>query len=281
MTWFYDAAGQKLYIHRGDGKPVRLVEGATTAILRRVSNFIFTGANQCSLFFRGEGPADGIDLEGGAHSPGAGSLLYTSSSPRSAGKTLIFARNCSFRYAGSAGEKQNSNGASLNNFSGLAYFDQCDFSGNATDGFNVHDTRKHGSYALTVNCTGVRNGLPGSVSCNGWTTHEGVIAIDVAGYYAANHGYNVHTINTTRSLMIGTTASQSLGDRAFGGAFDPGEFRTSDAAQMWCVRTRAIPAQATATAYLASEASNLRKQSVYKLGGITRNTPQATISDGG
>jgi hypothetical protein len=182
-------------------------------------------------------------------------------------KSVVYANNCTFRYTGYFKGPQKGNGITVNNFSGTSIFIRCDASGNGSDGFNFHDTRHFGLQSLTVNCTGRRNGLEGSTSNNGLTSHEGVVLIDVSGYYLGNSGYTVHSIDHSKTFLVGTVARNSRGDKIFGGTFDPGEFRVSDAAQLWLYATLALPSENYGAAYTASDSAIIYHRFLPAIGG--------------
>jgi hypothetical protein len=190
----------------------------------------------------------------------------------------VYAKNCSFRYAGFWNGAQNGNGTNVNNFSGTSIFIGCDASGNSSDGFNFHDSRVFGHQALTLNCTGIRNGLVGSTSNNGWTSHEGTVGIDIAGYYWANAGYTCASIDTSKSLFVGTVAGASRGDKIFGGSYDPGEFRVLNSATYWCFATLALPTSGSGYAYAASDTSTIYYRSLRPYFGAVVKDSGATFT---
>lgn len=119
---------------------------------------------------------------------------------------------------------------------GLIWFVGCDASGGATDCWNWHDVVANTqSYIVTENCTGMQANPIGApyVSCNGWTNHDSCIAVDIAGRYSRNSGVSLHTINTSKTLLVGTEVRDSLGDRHNGGGNFPAELKAEDTAQIW------------------------------------------------
>jgi len=190
---------------------------------------------------------------------------------------VVYAKNCSFRYAGYFNGAQNGNGTSVNNFGGTSVFINCDASGNGSDGFNFHDTRNFGHQSLTVNCTGTRNGLNGT-SNNGWTSHEDVVGIDVAGDFWGNAGYTVHSINTAKTFCVGTVARGSRGDVIYGGTFNPGEFCISNTGAMWCFATEARLTSGQGSAYTATDTATLNRRSPRPSFGSDVKDSGATIT---
>lgn len=269
LPWTWNLTGTTLIVNRGDG--LTAADANTRAYLN-LTNFQATGV-ALNLFFVGQNPGDGFDFEGGTAGALNGSFTTAGAVPK-----VIFASDCTFRYAGAYGTTNNGNGISVNSFVGLAMFDKCDASANQSDGFNFHDVHALGGcYFLTVNCSGYRAGLPGSVSNNGWTAHEGTIGIDVAGLYSDGAGCTAHVIDTVKAFMAGTTCRKSRGDIALGGGFLPSEFRTAGTAQMWCFNTRAQPANSGAWAYQATDSSTIRKRTAWPTDGVDCFSGSATV----
>ncbi len=277
-SWYYDSGGTKLYINRGDGLVVTSTGStANSRVYRSVPNFFINGATQRNFWLKGQNPGDGFDLEGAANTGATASCMNVTFSGSSSGK-ILYAKDCSFRYAGYYNGSQAGNGVGINNFSGIGWFENCDASGNGADGFNCHDTNVYGANFLTLNCTGYRNGVIGSTSNNGWTTHEAVIGIDIGGDYEANAGCTCHSINTAKSFMVGTRAAKSRGDIIFGGTFRRAEFRVSNTAAMYCFNTRAIPANAATHAYQASDTASIFTRSTWPNTGSNNADSGATIT---
>jgi hypothetical protein len=260
-TWCHPADNY-LYVHRADGQAPT---NNTTRVLRVVPNLVQSGSTQYSMFLLGSTDADGFDFEGGAISGGTGGCVQVSYTAGAGGK-VFYSKNCTFRYAGTYNTADGSNGVSITSLAGLVMFDGCDFSGNRTDGVNVHDNYELDTHLLTINCTGFRNGMAPSVSCNGWTTHEAVVGIDIGGNYQVSSGCVFHAIDTTRTYAIGTVVGWSRGDRAQGGAFDPCAFRVSNSAVMWCYGTRAVGLPSD-RAYQASDTAAIHLRDIVEVGG--------------
>ena len=260
-----------VYVHRADGTAPT---SSNTYAYLATGNFRASAATQVSLFLMGATSVDGFDVEGGNTSP----FRAVYSSTASGTKRILYAKNCSFRYGGTSGVV--ANGVSVDGLYGLAMFDGCDASFNNADGFNFHDAIVGGTYALTVNCsgTGAGAGFLTSTSNNGWTSHDAVVGVDVAGRYRMGKGASVHSINTAKTLCVGTLAEASRGDKMAGGGFEPTEFKTSDTAKMWLDRVEAQPASASAYAIYAGDTSAIYTRNVWPGRGGRAADASATMT---
>lgn len=102
------------------------------------------------------------------------------------------------------------------------------------DGFNAHKVGANIPAMLTLDCVGYANGDSTQTSCNGWTTHDGVMAIDVNGEYFCNRGANVIPVSDgTQSWLVGTRSYRSLGDSGFA----PVNYYFLNAGNAWMDRT--------------------------------------------
>lgn len=220
-----------VYINRRDRKPVtftnsRVLLSGTTGLLLSSNNNIYLG---------GLTESDGFDFYGG----GASGSMSGDFTTVPATKKAVVAKNCSFSYAGGQTQKD-ARGVSINGFHGLAFFQNCDASSNVTDGFNFHNISNINTaqfLAITVNCSGSNNGgLLLNSSCNGWTTHENVTGIDIAGYYQGNHGGSCRSVNASKNLFAGTFIKNDLGDIQGGGFMKPTGFRADDTTIYWLDR---------------------------------------------
>lgn len=223
-----------IYINRGDGLAVT---NANTRVLvqNRVSQF--TGS--AHVFFGGETDADGWDLYGGAATAVLDAGCNATFPTPNATPKIFVAKNVRALLAGrilSTGAR----GVSFDSFNGAGFFFNCDASGNATDGFNAHNTYGAAGVGLiTVNCTGFDNGRGTQQSCNGWTTHENVWGLDVSGHYAENRGGTCRSINTTTSQLAGTYVEHDMGDIPVGGVQQPTAFRVDNTATYYLDGCRA------------------------------------------
>ncbi len=92
------------------------------------------------------------------------------------------------------------------------------------DGFNFHLEGAIIPSALLVNCSGYRNGSYGG-SCNGFTCHDGVKAIDIGGKWTDSRGTNSgHVTTGTQIWSVGTVAGSAIGDTIISGSINFGAF---------------------------------------------------------
>ena len=218
-----------LYINRADGAAVTNVN---TRVFRASAGTIKVTA-PVSVFVSGQLAGDGFDFEGGSS---AACLNYAPATVPAAMKAVV-ADGCSFRFAGGIAET-GATGVAINSVHGIAALFNCAADANATDGYNVHNTTAPtaATHFVTVNCSASNNGRAPGVSCNGWTTHENVVGLDVAGIYRANRGGTMRSINTSLSWLAGSRAEGDLGDQGNGGALIGTALRVDDTARYWCDR---------------------------------------------
>lgn len=240
-----------IYINRRDQAAVVT---ANTRVYRAAVRTI-TSSTDLSLYMAGQTAADGFDFEGGS-----GGVLQSYIASGTGVEKAIVARNCTFKYGGGVTD-QAANGVSMDGVKGIVYFENCRADANVKDAYNYHNGRGASKCLLmTVNCTGFDNGRYGQ-SCNGWTTHETVVGIDLAGYYLKNRGGTVRSIGTTKSWLCGTAVENDLGDLALGGVTLPTAFQVDDTAQYWCERTKVLQA-ATAFAYVITGTGSIHRRNV-------------------
>ena len=218
-----------LYVNRGDGAAVNNVN---TRVFRAGTATIKVTA-PVSVFVGGSLAGDGFDFEGGSS---AACLNYAPSTVPAAMKAVV-ADGCSFRFAGGVAET-GATGVAINSVHGVAALFNCAADGNATDGFNAHNTTAPtaATHFVTVNCSASNNGRAPGVSCNGWTSHENVVGLDVAGVYRGNRGGTMRSINSSLSWLAGSRVEGDLGDLANGGALIGTALRVDDTARYWCDR---------------------------------------------
>lgn len=119
----------------------------------------------------------------------------------------VVAVNCSFRYSAPSNPANPLDAVQLRRTNGLAAFFSCEASGGAEDGWSFHEDGNPGLHVLMQDCSGIENGAGVAVSCNGFTTHDGVRSIDLNGRYGwSRYGTEVHCIQATRSWFAGTRA---------------------------------------------------------------------------
>jgi len=210
--------GSDLYVRRADGAAVT---NANTRAYLTVDNLILNGTSG-DLFVRN------VVFEGGP--TGAARIFGTVANvtPRKA----IFV-NCRALYSGQASGV--ANGMRVYDYKGLVAFVGCSGMANSQDGFNAHyNLADSGSlYLLTVNCEGVDNGRYNSQSNQGLTIHESVVAIDINGHYAWNHGGNIRNINQSQMWVICPRCHDDVGDVAMGGTVTPTDIFADDQARIW------------------------------------------------
>lgn len=221
-------------VHRIDNSAV--TNANTRAVLKATPNFV-QDATSKNIYLKG------FNFQGGA----AGAVAMT------AAATLNFiAVNCSAAYAGDSATNVNS--WKIDFITGLAAFVNCRGSQGEADGFNTHWTPggTPGLFTLTINCKGYNNGRDSAQSCNGLTSHDNCIGIDVMGEYWGNYGTNVIPINGNQMWCVGTYAHDSLGDVSHGGTSPPRDFEAQSTAFMVLTGCRSA---VSATAVIASGTS--------------------------
>ncbi len=227
-----------LYINRGDGVAVTNVN--TRVYRSNGYNFrsINTGApGQLSFYFGGATDNDGFDFEG--NGPMTGCLTYQGQTAAGlpASKKAIVIKNCIFRYS-------TNRGLSVDGIDGICAVFNSDAGVCFSDGFNFHNSPNATTgdmHVLTVNCTGTDFGRNNTSSSNAWTTHETVKAIDLAGIYKMGRGGTVRSIQSSKSLLVGTYVENDLGDMTTtGGAVSPTAFQFDSPASAWLDRVKIV-----------------------------------------
>ena len=264
-SWYTN--GTTLYINRGDGAAVT---NANTRVYRATVNVFMMNAN-VNQYFGDDGLTySGFNFEGGQY----GGLATTSIVSGGVGRKILVAKGSSFCYAGgvlsTAGR-----GVALDSFNGAAWFFNCAADRNFTDGFNAHNTYSATNCVMvTVNCSAHGNGENPAQSNNGWTSHENVTGVDIAGYYRGNHGGTCRSINSSTSLFAGTLVTDDFGDVAFGGAIPPTAFRVDNTATYYCFQT-AVNMAAGTIAYNATSGATIKLRQAWPTRGI--NVATGTI----
>lgn len=114
---------------------------------------------------------------------------------------------CSFRYSAPSNINNPRDAVQVRRTNGLVAFFDCDASSGAEDGWSFHEDGHAGMHVLMQGCTGYENGAFTATSCNGFTTHDNVQAIDLDGSYGySRNGTEVHCIQTTHTWLAGTRA---------------------------------------------------------------------------
>ncbi|UEM16776.1 hypothetical protein J4G43_022710 [Bradyrhizobium barranii subsp. barranii] len=246
-----------IYVHRTNNDAV--TNANTRAMLKATPNFVQDGTSK-DVYLKG------FNFQGGA----AAAVACT------AAATMNFmAVNCSAKYAGDSAT--NVNGWKLDYMTGLAALVNCIGSQNEADGINTHWTPggTPALFTLTINCKGYNNGRDAVQSCNGLTSHDNAINIEVTGEYYGNYGANVIPINGNQMWCLGTYAHDSVGDVSHGGSTTPTDFQTQATAVMWLQNCRSA---VSATSLLASNTSTIKTRNFLPGGGQTPGAGGGTIT---
>ncbi len=245
-----------VYVHRTG--ETQVTSANTRVLLQTIANF-FTNGTSKDVYLKG------FDFQGGT----AGAVAMT------AAATLNFiAEDCKAGYSGDSAV--NVNAWKIDYITGLAALVRCTGRRAVADQINAHWTPGGvpGLYLLTIDCVGRNTATVGNVqSCNGLTTHDDVIAVDVNGEYFGNAGANVIPVQACKMYCLGTYAHDSLGDIAAGGATPPTDFQSQFTAQLWLQETRSAH---STISLVASNTSTIRKrnhvQSSSQLEGVGGGT---------
>lgn len=124
----------------------------------------------------------------------------------------------SAKFAGRPG--RNGNAYSINALNGLFAAFGCDADASSSDGFNAHRTKGGRLHFLTVNCSAFDNGR-GVASSNGWTLHEDVVGVDLAGVYRGNAGGTIGNIARSKCWIVGSIVGDDRGDIQWGSSAAP------------------------------------------------------------
>lgn len=236
-----------LYINRADKA---VVTSNNTRAYRSSGNSPIQANTPLSMYFGGASPGDGFDFEGSPNE-----ILSVAPTASSTTAKVIAARDCTFTYGGAVGVTA-ARTVHIDAVPGLVYFHGCRFDAGNSDGLNLRNSRSAGrTYVLTVNCGGYDNGRAGGNSCNGWTLHDDVYGIEVAGDYGGNHGGSVASVNTSRDLIAGTRIRDDYGDLVLStaGTLPPTAFYVRDTAEYWLDRVVAdMPAGTRSFANMSS-----------------------------
>lgn len=198
-SWFLDTGAGIVYVNRQDAAAV--TNANTAALLNSVPCLEMTTSGNMSLLgkwrFLG-GSAGNVRLQGNA-----------------TGRCYI--ENAAFQgVANSTGLVDSLTVLDVE----AVVLNKCRFYGSAKDGANFHKQNNVIANALLVNCEGEENGLNvASASNNDVTTHDGGLLVEIGGDFTKSYGGNcAHADPGTLAVHIGTTAYDSYGDVARGGA---------------------------------------------------------------
>lgn len=246
-----------IYVHRTNNDAV--TNANTRALLKATPNFVQDGTSK-DVYLKG------FAFQGGT----AAAVACT------AAATMNFiAVNCRAQYAGDSAT--NVNGWKIDYMTGLAALVNCIGSQNEADGINTHWTPggTPALFTLTINCKGYNNGRDTVQSCNGLTSHDNAINIDVNGEYYGNYGANCIPINGNQMWCLGTYAHDSVGDVSHGGSTTPTDFQTQATAVMWLQNCRSA---VSATSLLASNTSTIKTRNFLPGGGQSPGAGGGTIT---
>lgn len=263
-------SGSSLYVHRLDGAAPTVAN--TRVTLGAVDSFALTAG--VNVYIGGSTPADGWVVMGGQ-----GVRVDGATTPASA--KVFVCNNVQSLFAGGL-TGTGYRGFSLDNWRGLIYLYGCRAGGNVTDGFNLHDGSGRGSagsYLLTVNCSAEDNGWgPSTGSNNGWTTHEDVVGIDIAGFYENNRGGSVRSVGSSKAAFFGTMVRNDLGDQMFGGSIPPTAFMVGSSAQYWLDSCKADMPSGTRAYFSENIGATIFLRNTWPTRG-TSNTDQSWAMD--
>lgn len=225
-TWTY--AGPMIYVRRHDD---RIVSPQSIMVLVDDINTAMVSNNNDTY-------VENIKFFGGR---GIGSLA-AGTTPNAATKCVFVVSNCEMSYGGglahlSPTQNLQTNGFGTNSFYGVIALFDCVSRGAQKDAFNWHALDGKSLAALTVNCRGLDTGREDEgTSMNGWTLHEDVVGVDIAGQYRRSRGGTIHNIGTSRAYMLGTVSTDDAGDVEWGGSIEPVQYRASVNARIWLDR---------------------------------------------
>ena len=224
-SWYTDNV--TTYVHHFSSVPV---SNANARVLLNAEAGRFN-SNQ-DIYMRG------IDIQGGS----SGALKIEGGSTNK-----IVIDNCSAKFAqtGPVVSPTAIDGYQVLGCGLFAAFDS-EASKNSKDGFNFHKEGANIPSALLVRCKGRGNGslAASSVSNNGFTTHDGVVSVDIGGDWLGNYGAgSAHVNDGTQQWSVGSVSGDSVGDVILGGSLDYGAFGAWDGSpEMWLDSCRDVGA---------------------------------------
>ncbi|SIT06332.1 hypothetical protein SAMN05421759_11337 [Roseivivax lentus] len=201
-----------------------------------------------------------------------GGITGTLHCDAAAARNIVAVRS-SFRFSAPSNPSAPYDAVRIRRTAGLCAFFDCEASGGAKDGWSFHEDGTPGMNVLLVNCRGVGNGDGTATSCNGFTTHDGVVAAVLGGTYGHSvNGTEVHCIQSTKTWCLGT----SVVARDVDGTSVA--FKCSNAGTMWLEKTRADAAGAgTAYAIEANAGLVLTRGHRTLAGGIATSNGGAVL----
>lgn len=227
-TWFQ--SGSSLYINWGNTVP----SYTTLLVLANAYSSAFL-TNKADVYM------EGINFFGGNN----GAVLFDNTSARN-----IVGVDCEYAYSGSSAA--GIAGFRVRRSAGLTALFHCRAYDNSTDGFNIHADGVAGVFFLTVGCRALANGVSPNASCNGWTTHDDVIGIDIGGDYGPQiDGSTVHSIESAKVWCLGTRAQRT----SVNGNTSSAAFKISNTGIMWLEHCQAYAESGSVPALFVQQAS--------------------------
>lgn len=132
------------------------------------------------------------------------------------------------------------------------------------DAFNFNSASGD-QYVLSVNCRAMGMGEGTNASCNAYTLHDDVVAIDIEGDYYDSHGGCVRNIGTTQMWALGTKSGPDNGDILLGGSTVPTCFQMEVSAKLWAQDTEA---RGGGRSYIPSTGTTIYGRRVKDGGGV-------------
>jgi len=181
--------------------------------------------------------------------------------------------NCSFRYSAPSNPSNPQDAVQLRRTNGLVAFFDCDASGGAEDGWSFHEDGYTGMHVLMQGCTGYHNGAFTATSCNGFTTHDNLRAIDLDGSYGwSRNGTEVHCIQTTHTFLAGTRAVARDVDGT------SVAFKCSNQSFMWLQGTVADAAGATTNFAIEANGGTVFRRDHQTLAGTEETSNGGSVT---
>lgn len=180
---------------------------------------------------------------------------------------------CSFRYSAPSNVNAPRDAVEIRRTNGLVAFFDCDASGGAADGWSFHEDGHGGMHVLMQDCTGYGNGAFSATSVNGFTTHDGVRAIDLGGSFGwSRNGTEVHCIQTTHTWLAGTRAVARDVDGT------SVAFKCSNQSFMWLQDTVADAQNATTNYAIEANGGTVRTRSHQALAGSVETSNGGSVT---
>lgn len=209
-SWYTDNV--TTYVNRSDGATV------TTANTR----VYLTASVTLEMSTGGNMYMKNITIEGGTN----GAIRLQNSATNN-----FCAEDCTFAYPTFAAF---TNAVTILNVRSASFI-RCVARGGQSDGFNSHLQTGVQAFVYTQDCLAVTNGYPasqdlvsgGTISCNGFTTHDGGKWIGLRCSARHNYGANIIPVHAgTQMWLMDTLSADSYGDVVNGGPTPPTDFET-------------------------------------------------------